>query len=341
MAELRDLFREVGETLDFGEYELDAYLAVLEGGELSPSEVTQRTGVPQTRVYDTVRELEARGLVEIREGRPMKVVAVNPGEALGDLDDAVEDLLGSLSERYAAPAWGAEAASLVRSRRSILRYVAEVVDAADYELVLSVTPDLLDRFEDRLRERRADGVDVTLLVFPASEAPLPGEYDYASVASHAGLRRGVTTPVVAVADGAYSVYATREALADDGYGVIFQQSMLGFLVYGFFSTMLVTTARPVHDAGADRPLPRRYASIRRCISDLRDGDDDYRVTVEGRDVRTGDPRTVEGPVTHTTLDDGGGVACLTVAAPEGEVTVGGRVAALEDVEAHTVVVERA
>jgi len=120
----------------------------------------------------------------------------------------------------------------VKSRSTILRYLEEVIDGAEFELALSLTPDLLTRFEAELRDAIETGVSVDLIVTPASEAPDPAEFAYGEVASTARARRGITTPVVAVADGSYSVYATQDALRDDQdrYGVIFNRSALGFLV---------------------------------------------------------------------------------------------------------------
>jgi sugar-specific transcriptional regulator TrmB len=65
--DLRVNMERVGERFNLGEYEIDAYLAVLEHGELTASEIADRTDIPQPRVYDTVRSLSDRGLVELRE----------------------------------------------------------------------------------------------------------------------------------------------------------------------------------------------------------------------------------------------------------------------------------
>lgn len=339
--DLRRQVEQVGGLFDFGEYELAAYLAVLEHGQLTPSEITERTDIPQTRVYDTVRDLESRGVVVIKETRPMRVVAVDPEEAFGSAREAFGDVLDELETRYSTPALSVEAVSLVKSRNSILRYLEAVVESAEYELSLSLTPDLLARFEADLRERNAE-VNVNLLVAPAADAPDSGEYDYTAVATMTRARRGVTTPVIAVADGEFSVYATRQALTGEGrYGVIFNQSTLGFLVNTFFNNMLWTTADEVATAPDGRAFPRRYASIRQCIREILANDGPFRATVEGRDVTTGTPRQFTGPVADTTFEMGGGIASLTVDTDDGPVTVGGRVAALEDVEAHEVVLERA
>jgi sugar-specific transcriptional regulator TrmB len=340
--ELRSTMERVGERFNLGEYEIDAYLAVLEHGQLTASEIADSTDIPQPRVYDTVRSLSDRGLVELRESRPMKVVAVDPKDAFGDIRTSLTEMVEELEARYTAPARDTEAVSLVKSRSTILRYIEEVIDSAEFELVLSLTPDLLRRFREELSAATDDGVSIDLLVAPASRAPDPAEFDYLDVATIARARRGITTPVLAVADGEYSIYATQDALRDDRdrYGVIFNRSALGFLVSGFFGTVLWTTAETLAADGKTRPFPRRYASIRRAVKDIRDLEGEFYATVEGRDVETGATIVIEGKVLETAFEDTEEVASLVVETEDGPVDVGGLVAALEDIEGQEILIGR-
>ena len=341
--DLRTTMERVGERFNLGEYEIDAYLAVLERGELTASEIAGETDIPQPRVYDTVRSLSDRGLVELRESRPMKIVAVDPADAFGDIRSSLSEMVDELEARYTAPTRDTEAVSLVKSRSTILRYVEEVIESAEYELAVSLTPDLLRRFRDVLERRVEDGVAIELLVTPAARAPSAAEFDYEAVSTETRSRRGITTPVIAVADGEYSVYATQDALRDDRdrYGVIFNRSALGFLVSGFFGTVLWSTADPISTDGEDRPFPRTYASIRRAVKDVNDVGGDFAAVVTGRDVETGNEIRVEGPVVDYEYDSSERVASLTVADPDGgKVTVGGLVAALEEVEGQEIELQR-
>jgi len=340
--DLRATLDYVGDRFNLGEYEIDAYLAVLEHGELTASDIADRTDIPQPRVYDTVRSLSDRGLVELRESRPMKIVAVDPTEAFGELQSSFTEMVDELEARYTAPTRETEAVSLVKSRSTILRYIEEVITGAEYELAVSLTPDLLRRFREELARQVASGVSVELLVTPASRAPDPDRFDYSEVATIARARRGITTPVLAVGDGEYSVYATQDALRDDRerYGVIFNRSALGFLVSGFFGTVLWTTAETLTDDGRERPFPRRYASIRRAVKDVRELDGEFYAAVEGRNIETGAPVTVRGRVVDVAFEDTEEVASLVVETETGRVEIGGRVAALEDVEGQTIVLGR-
>jgi sugar-specific transcriptional regulator TrmB len=338
--DLQRTLAAMGEQFDFGEYETEAYVTVLEHGRLTASEIADRTDIPQPRVYDTVRSLAEHGFVEIHESRPMQVVAIDPAEAFGSVRTTLDDLVEDLERRYTAPSRGSEAVSLIKSRRTILRYLEDVITTAEYELMLSLTPDLFARFEDDLADRRDEGVTIDLLLAPAADVPGADEYDYTRVAAAVRARRGLTTPVAAVADGDYSIYAAREAVrnGEERYGVIFNRSELGFLVSGFLNTVVWGSAATLLERPDDRPYPRRYASIRRCVQELDGGDDTLYATVRGREVETGDRRTVRGEIVDVALGIDQVTASLTVRTDDGDVSVGGQAAAFEDIEAAELVV---
>jgi sugar-specific transcriptional regulator TrmB len=339
--DLERTLADVGAHVDFGEYETEAYLTVLEDGRLTAAEIADRTDIPQPRVYDTVRGLAEHGFVEIHESRPMQVVAVDPVEAFGGVQSTLDELVADLERRYTAPSEGSEAVSLIKSRRTILRYLEDVITTAEYELMLSLTPDLLARFEEALADRRDEGVTIDLLLAPAAEVPDPNAYDYTHVASAVRTRRGVTTPVAAVADGDYSIYTAREAIEDgrDRYGVIFNRTELGFLVSGFLNTVIWGSATMLIERVDDRPYPRRYASVRRCVQELDGVDEPRHVTVHGRNVETGDRCTVKGELVDTAMGPDQVTASITIRTGDGEeIAVGGQAATFEDVEASELVV---
>jgi len=326
------------EQFDLSRYEIETYLTVLEHGELTATEIAERTSVPQPRVYDTVRSLGDDGLVEVQETRPIRVAALDPRLTLGEVRQSFDALIDALGERYTEPSAGAAAAKLVQSRSTVRRYLADVVRSAEYELSLSLTPALFAELESELLDASRRDVRTELVLAPAAEAPDPAEADYGRVAVEVRERRGITTPVLAVGDGEYSVYTTQDTFRTDGdqYAVIFDQSALGFLTLGFFGTVLWTTAESVFRQSPERRLPRSYASLRQCIKDLEGVEPDVYATIRGRDILTGEPRTLEGRIAETRISEDQEVATLVLDTDAGEVAVGGQVATYEDVEAHEI-----
>jgi sugar-specific transcriptional regulator TrmB len=341
-GELPEQLELLGEQFDFGEYEIAAYLAVLEYGRLTAGEIAEETDIPQPRVYDTVRSLADHGFVEVRDSRPMEVLAVDPAEAFDGVQATLEELVTGLEQTYTAPARASEAVSLVSSRQTVVRYFGEVISSAEYELLVSLTPDLLARFEDELAERADAGVTIELLLSPARDTPDPGMYDYTRVATVTRTRRGVTTPLAAVADGSYSVYTGQRALntTGDQYAVIFNRSELGFLVSGFLNTVVWPSSTTVAGPTGGGSYPRRYATIRRCVRELGTAPGPFYATVDGRDVESGEHRTVAGEIVDTELGASGETAAITLDTGEETVAIGGQAAAFEDIEAHELLVGR-
>lgn len=344
--DLQTTLVDVAGQFDLSEYEIRAYLAILDGGTVTAADIARAADMPQPRVYDTVRSLSDSGLIELKETRPMKALALPPDEAVGGLTSTLDDLVDQLSARYSAPVRTESGASLVTSRSTIRRYLGEVVDAAEYELLVSLSPMLLDSLGDDLAAARDRGVTIDLLVSPAASVPDLTDEDALWVAATVRTRRGITTPIVAVADGRYAIYATREALhganGDDSsrYGVIFNRAELGFLASSFFNTVLWATSETLSESDTARSFPRRYATIRRCVAELQDVPDPLYATVTGRDIETGQRLVCKGELVSVAVGTTSETATLVVETDEGLVDVGGELASLEDVEAREIVVDR-
>jgi sugar-specific transcriptional regulator TrmB len=71
---MKDELKKAGIT----EYEERAYMALLELGPSSGIDISKRSDVPKTRVYDILKDLIGKGLVELVQKKPMVFKAVRP-----------------------------------------------------------------------------------------------------------------------------------------------------------------------------------------------------------------------------------------------------------------------
>ena len=71
-----DRLIDVLKDFRFSDYEIRVLLCLIQEGELTASEISERSGVPRTSVYDVIRSLESRGLVE-SYGKPRKFRAMS------------------------------------------------------------------------------------------------------------------------------------------------------------------------------------------------------------------------------------------------------------------------
>jgi len=74
--------RKVLKELGLTDYETRAYLALLEKGVLTASQVSQSADVPYSKVYETLTSLERKGWIKIEQDRPSRYYPKAPSEAL-------------------------------------------------------------------------------------------------------------------------------------------------------------------------------------------------------------------------------------------------------------------
>jgi len=74
----RKILREMGLT----EYETRAYLALIEQGVMTASEISKKANVPYSKIYEVLNSLEDKGWIETQHERPTKYYPKAPTEAL-------------------------------------------------------------------------------------------------------------------------------------------------------------------------------------------------------------------------------------------------------------------
>jgi sugar-specific transcriptional regulator TrmB len=83
---------DILQQLGLKEYEARCFVGLTRLETGTAQELSEITEVPRTRVYDAVRVLEARGLVEVRHSSPQQYRAVSLEEAAKTLQDRYEAL---------------------------------------------------------------------------------------------------------------------------------------------------------------------------------------------------------------------------------------------------------
>ena len=73
--------REILRKMGLSAYETDAYLALLEGGQMTAMEISREAHVPYSKIYEVLNSLKQKGWVKSTETRPSKYYPVPPLEA--------------------------------------------------------------------------------------------------------------------------------------------------------------------------------------------------------------------------------------------------------------------
>lgn len=168
----------VAELQQFGlkEYEAECFVGLTRLETGTAKTLSQITDVPRTRVYDAVRVLESKGLVEIHHSSPRRFRAVPLDEAMATLRDQyetrleqVEASLDSLDAADAAAQGPDQEVWSITGTTAIDNRLADLLEAATDEVVLVIgDPSVLSA--DLHASLRAVAGDVDLLVGTLGES---------------------------------------------------------------------------------------------------------------------------------------------------------------------------
>ncbi|MEM3577233.1 MAG: helix-turn-helix domain-containing protein [Candidatus Bathyarchaeia archaeon] len=78
--ETKKILREIG----LNTYEVDAYIALLEGGQMTAMEISRKGKVPYSKIYEVLNSLRDKGWIKRVETRPTKYHPEAPLEAIAN-----------------------------------------------------------------------------------------------------------------------------------------------------------------------------------------------------------------------------------------------------------------
>jgi HTH-type transcriptional regulator, sugar sensing transcriptional regulator len=163
---------ELLQELGLKQYEAASFVALSRLPDGTAKQISEISDVPRTRIYDAIRALEAKGLVEVQRSNPQRFRAVPITEATEtlrkeyearsqDLAEALTKLDSSVVDDDREPThdvWG------LTGETSISNRTRQLIDEADSEIILIVgredvyTPELVEH----LHQARQRGVTVVI-----------------------------------------------------------------------------------------------------------------------------------------------------------------------------------
>jgi sugar-specific transcriptional regulator TrmB len=85
--DVTQVLREIG----LSAYEIDAYVALLKSGQMTAMEISRKTKVPYSKIYEVLNSLEDKGWIKSIEARPTQYYPIPPLEALATAKIRIED----------------------------------------------------------------------------------------------------------------------------------------------------------------------------------------------------------------------------------------------------------
>lgn len=156
-------------ALGLSTYEASTFHKLVIHSELTATELCKETGIPDSKIYNTLSELERRGMIAVQRGRPNLFRALRPEEAMANLKRALDEehkqrlmtldeLTLKLSALYESieNRGEVELAYIIRGIRGIYGKMNDLINSAKRSLLLFIPDTKIWR---EVEEAIAEAVD--------------------------------------------------------------------------------------------------------------------------------------------------------------------------------------
>ncbi len=164
--------------LGFSSYEARTYVGLLLAGESTGYRISNRTGVPQPKVYETLRRLVEGGAAVQVHDHPARYFAIPPGELLSRLDrdfrSRLEQARSGLEGLHLnGDGTGSLAVSRLNSIAVALERTREAIEGARARVYLQASRDELRPLASAVGQAASRGVEFVLVHFGSLPFPTP------------------------------------------------------------------------------------------------------------------------------------------------------------------------
>ncbi len=347
MKELKEKTIEKLMELGLSQNEAKAYITLVELGVSSPLDIAAASGIPVSKIYYVLSELEKKGLIEMHQSKPKLYRAIDPSRALEILTEkyieAKKEAL-KLIEMLSVGGRKVDTKTLwiVRGRKNIINRIKYLIKNANESLIAASTDNVLLLLAKDIQRAISRGVNVTLVAYKTRDEAT--SLLVKRFKREAMLRiRPVMAPSVFIADDSIGiVYITKLLyrapdrrvetallVEDEEYLPIFSTYFRFFLWY---PSKLVTSPEEF------LVRPRTYRVYYRAVEDARyllSTGIRLKAEVEGWLISGGkrEKVTLKGEVVNTYISPDKTIYNLTLVTNEGrKYLLGGKRCIIEDVE---------
>ncbi len=172
-------------------YEVKLWTALLSRGVSTAGELSDIADVPRSRTYDVLESLERKGFVVVKPEKPIKYMAISPGEVLTRVKNRIQQLTQERTERLETlgtsdilkelellykqgiePMQPTDFSGALKGRHNLYDQLTLLVKDAEKTIYLATTEEGLIRkfrmLKPLLEKAKARGVDIRIAA-PISE----------------------------------------------------------------------------------------------------------------------------------------------------------------------------
>ncbi|WP_268544270.1 TrmB family transcriptional regulator [Candidatus Nitrosotenuis cloacae] len=173
---ISDNTRKSLEKIGLTSYEIRTYSALLKAGELTASDLSQKSGVPYSKIYEVLGSLEEKGWIGSDDSRPTKYFAKSPSTALevtkqkleSDFKENENVVLRELVPMYEKSGVSERPDIWVLSGiMNIASKILEMVDTCKNEVLIAIpkpNETIVKQALPKMRQLHDKGVSITILM---------------------------------------------------------------------------------------------------------------------------------------------------------------------------------
>lgn len=172
---ISDKTRKALEQIGLTSYEIKTFTSLLKSGELTASDLSQKSGVPYSKIYEVLGALEEKGWIGSDDSRPTKYLAKSPTTGLEvtkqkadtEFKENQNVILNELVPLYEKSGSSERPDIWVLSGAvNIVAKILEIIESCRNEVLIAVpkaSEELVKQALPKLRSLHDRGVDVTIL----------------------------------------------------------------------------------------------------------------------------------------------------------------------------------
>ncbi len=157
--------------LGFSEYEAKAYIALLTENPLTAYEMAKNSLIPTSKIYEVIRKLENRRIIQSIHGERSKVfVPLSPDEFIQSFRSAIEDNLDAIKGELKDIKVGMDTSYTwhIKDYDGLILKAKRMSDAARGSLLLSIWPPELKMLLESLHNAEERGVKIAVIHYGAT-----------------------------------------------------------------------------------------------------------------------------------------------------------------------------
>jgi len=165
-----DIFKEL-QKLGFSLYECKAYVTLLKHSPITGYEISKRSGVPRSMIYEVLGKLLDKAAVHTVPSEPVTYAPVAAKELIGRLRSHFEQSFDFLEQQLSALE-GEQEVHVIRrisSDEHVAAEMAEMVEQAESELWISIWEPQVPFIQSAVNKRVEDGVSVFSILFGSKQ----------------------------------------------------------------------------------------------------------------------------------------------------------------------------